>query len=145
MKEAHSQAVRIPTHSELVVLALPLRVRSLEVFDLVFVEVPQPRRHFVDQVVIVRHQQHRAFVALQRDVERVDGFEVQVVRRLVEDEDVRLGQDQLAEHQSRLLAAGQGLGLLFAFFAAEKHLAQECRECLPRGLPGSSDAATRLR
>ena len=47
-------------------------------------EVPDARADFVDQVLVVRHQQHRAFVLLERDVERVDRFEIQVVRRLVQ-------------------------------------------------------------
>ncbi len=35
-------------------------VRALEVFDPSALEMPDPRRHFLDQVVIVRHQQYRA-------------------------------------------------------------------------------------
>ena len=45
-------------------LTLPLGIRSLEVFDAVFVEDPEPRGDFVDEVVVVGDQQDRAFVAL---------------------------------------------------------------------------------
>src|SRR5271155_306423 len=37
-----------------------LRVRPLEVFDLIGVEMPDARRHFIYHVVVVRHQQHCA-------------------------------------------------------------------------------------
>src|ERR1039458_8715816 len=86
----------------LVVLALPLLVRSLEILNSSVVEDPQSCRHFVDQVVIVRDQQDRALVPLQRDVQRVDGFEVKVVGWLVEDEDIGLGEDEFAEGEARL-------------------------------------------
>ena len=39
-------------------------VRSFEVLDRAVLEVPNARRDFVNQVVIVRHQQDRAFIAL---------------------------------------------------------------------------------
>src|ERR1700738_787022 len=114
------------TPSRSVVLALPLRVWALEVLDRrVVLEVPQTRRHFINQVVIVRYQQHRALVTLQRDVERVDRFQIEMVRRLIKDEDVGLGENELAERQPRLLAAGERLGLLPALFAAAHHLAPD--------------------
>ena len=86
-------------------LALPLRVRPLEILDPICLEVPKPRRNFIDQIVIVRYKQHRTFISLERNIQRVDRFQIKVVRRLVENENVRLGQNQLAEDQSRLLAA----------------------------------------
>src|SRR5437868_14352747 len=82
---------------DLIVLALPLLVRPLEVLDLAVLEDPQPRGDFIDQVVIVGDQQHRALVFLQRDVERIDGFEIEMIRWLIEDQKVRLSQDELAE------------------------------------------------
>ncbi len=69
-------------------------VRSLEVFDRALIEVPDPRRHLIDQIVIVGHQQHRALIALDGDVQRIDRLQIEVVRRFVEDEDVRLLQHQ---------------------------------------------------
>ena len=55
-------------------LALPLRVRPLEVFDRLVVEDPHARGDFIDQIVVVRDQQHRALVSLQRNVQRIDRF-----------------------------------------------------------------------
>src|SRR5437588_11058726 len=84
-------------------------VSALEVFDLVLggIEVPDARGHFLDEVMVMRDQQHRAFVALERDVQSIDGFQVQVVRGFVKDQDVRLLQHQFAEEQARSFAAGQ--------------------------------------
>ena len=114
-------------------LALPLRVRSLEIFNPIFFEVPQTRRYFIDQIVIVGYQQHRSLVPLQRNIERVDGFEIEMVRGLVEDQDVGLGKDQLAEDEPRLLAAGERLGLLVALFTGEKHLAEDAADLFDVG------------
>ena len=67
------------------------------------VEAPncQIRADFLEQILIVRHQQNRPVEFLQGDVERVDRFEIEVVRRLVEDEHVRLLQHDPAEQQAR--------------------------------------------
>jgi len=43
------------SEARLVVLALPLGVGALEVFDAVLVEVPEARGYFVDQVMVVSY------------------------------------------------------------------------------------------
>ena len=84
-----------------------LLVRAFEVLDLPALEMPDARGDFVDDVVVVGYQQDRAFIFLQGDVERVDGFQVQVIGRLVEHQEIRLLQHQAAEDQPRGLAAGK--------------------------------------
>src|ERR1700728_1030382 len=69
-------------HSRLIFLVSPLEVGDL----VVALEVPDASRDLVDQIMVVRHQEHRALIALQGDVQRVDGFKIQVVRRLIEHE-----------------------------------------------------------
>ena len=77
---------------------LIFRVGSLEIRNFVIVlEVPDARGHFVDEVVIVCDDQDSALIALERNVKRVDGFEIKMVRRFIEDEDVRFLKHQLAE------------------------------------------------
>ena len=56
-----------------------LHVRALEVFDTSALEMPDPRRHLLNQVMVVRNQHHGSSVLLQGDVEGVDGLEVQVI------------------------------------------------------------------
>src|SRR4051812_45396229 len=111
-------------------LTLPLRIRTLEVLDPIRLEVPQPRGHLVDQIMIVRYQQYCSLVPLQRDVEGVNRFKIEVVCRLVEDEDVRLRQDQLAEHQPGLFAARECLRGLLALFSREEHLTKNSANLL---------------
>src|SRR5882762_2049109 len=105
---------------------LILRVHTPEVGDLVVVlEVPNAGGDFVDQIVIVRYDQHRSWITLQSNVERVDRFEIQVVRGLVENEDIRLLQHKFAKEQASRFATGEGFCFLVAFFLLEEHLPQQ--------------------
>ena len=70
-------------------------------------EMPDARGHFVDHVVVVGDEQDRAVVFLQRDIQRVDGLEVEVIGGLVEHQEIRLLQHQAAENQARGFAAGK--------------------------------------
>jgi hypothetical protein len=54
------------------------------------VEVPDSGGDFVDQIVIMGHQKHRAFVLLEREVEGVNGLEIEVVGGFVEHQEVGL-------------------------------------------------------
>ena len=47
-------------------LALPLFVGALEVFDLMVVEYPQARGDFIDHIVVVGHQQDAYLMPRQR-------------------------------------------------------------------------------
>src|SRR5688572_16777490 len=100
-------------------------VRPFEIVNRAAVEVPHPRADFLQQILVVRHQEDRALVFLQRHVQRVDRFQIEVVGRLVEHQHVRLLQHDPAEEQARRLATGQGLGRLEAFLAAEQHLPEQ--------------------
>jgi hypothetical protein len=59
-------------------------------------------------VAVVRDEDHAAFVVLQRESQRFAHFEVEVVGRLVEQQQVGLGADQQGQRQARFLAAGEG-------------------------------------
>src|SRR6266480_4170325 len=72
-------------------------IRTFEVLDLAALEMPNARGHFVDDVVVVRHEQHRPVVPLQRYVQRVDRFQVEGVGRLVEHQEIGLLQHQPAK------------------------------------------------
>ena len=108
-------------------------VRAFDVVDAVPIEVPDTRPDFLHQILVVRDEEHGALVALQRDVQRVDRFQVEVVGRLVQHQDVRLLQHDPAEEQARRLAAGQRLGRLVAFLTTEEHLAEQAVDVLARG------------
>src|SRR5216684_8173848 len=67
-------------------------IRALEVFDRVVIEVPDSGGDLVDQIVVMGDQQHRALIALKRDVQSVDRFKIEMVGGFVEDQDVGLLQ-----------------------------------------------------
>src|ERR1035437_997845 len=75
-------------------------VRALEVFDFAVVEVPDAGGDFVDQIVIVGDQDHRALVLLEREVEGVDGLEIEMIGGLVEHQEVGLLEHQAAEDEA---------------------------------------------
>src|SRR5271170_7166173 len=109
-------------------------VGALEVFDGALVEVPDARCDFVDEVVIVGDEQHRAFILLKRDIEGIDGFEVEMVRRLVEDQDIWLLKHELAEEQARGFSAGESIGGLEPLFTTEEHLPEDAADLFFRDL-----------
>ena len=67
--------------------------------------MPDARGDLFNQIVIVRDQKHRRLRPLQRDVQRVDGFEVKVIGGLVQHQHVGLLQHEFAEQQPGRLAA----------------------------------------
>src|SRR5260370_12781465 len=83
-----------------------------------------PGMGFSNQTHDMSDQQHLSGVALQRNVERNDRIEIQMVGRLVEHEHVRLLQHQFAEEQPRRLSAGEYVGTLLGIIATKQHLAQ---------------------
>ena len=100
-------------------------VGTLEIVDVTVVEVPDASGNFVEKIVVVGDEEDGAFVFLQRDVERVDGFEIEVVARLVEDENVGLEQHEAAEKNARGFATGERFDGLCGVVAAEKHLTEK--------------------
>src|SRR3984893_6318728 len=104
-------------------LELELFVSSLAIFDLAVLEMPDAGSNFVEHIFVVGHQQHRTIIFLQRDVQSIDGFQVQVVRRLVQHQEVRLLNHQPAKDQTRTLTAGKRCRGLPCVFATKKTLA----------------------
>src|SRR5271165_1140898 len=109
-------------------------VGALEVLNGALVEVPDACCNFVDEVVIVGDEQHRAFILLKRDIEGIDGFEVEMVRRLVEDQDIWLLKHELAEEQARGFSARERVGGLETLFTTEEHLPEDAANLFLRDL-----------
>ena len=59
----------------------------------------------LDDIVIVRYEQQGARIALKRDIQGIDRFQIEMVGRFVQYEKVGLLQHQAAEHDSRDFAA----------------------------------------
>ena len=64
-------------------------------------------RDGVEHRPVVRDEQHRAGERLERLLERLAALEVEVVRRLVEHEEVRPGRDEQRQRQAPALPSGQ--------------------------------------
>ena len=71
------------------------------------IEFENPAGDVVEEVAVVRDGDDRALVPLEVLLEPADALGVEVVRRLVEDQDVRLLQQQPAQRDAAFLAAGE--------------------------------------
>ena len=88
----------------------------------------------VEQRAIVGDEQQRAAELVQRLLERLAALEVEVVGRLVEDQDVGAGLDEDRQRQPPALASGEHLERLLGVLAGE----QEPARAAPRALFGVS-------
>ena len=70
------------------------------------VDLDDPRGDDVEEVAVVRDEDHRAGKALQIVLQPADRFGVEMVRRLVEQQQVRLAGERAAERDPALFAAG---------------------------------------
>ena len=61
-------------------------LRALKVLDFVIVKIPDTGGDFIDQVLIVGDQEDGTFIFLERLIQCVDGFQIEVVSRLIQDE-----------------------------------------------------------
>ena len=71
------------------------------------VELQDPLGGVVQEVAVVGHRHHGAGELLQELLEPVDALGIEVVGRLVQQQHVGLGQQQPAQRNAALLAAGQ--------------------------------------
>src|SRR5262245_40348047 len=84
---------------------LPLREVGIERGPTGAVEREQLRRHAVEQVAVVRHEHQRARELEQALLEHLERRDVEVVRRLVEQQHVRGLEHQARDQDPRLLSA----------------------------------------
>src|SRR5262249_54922604 len=89
----------------LLLLVEPRGVVALPRNALPAVELEDPAGDVVEEVAVVRDRDDRALVLLQMPLEPRDRFGVEVVRRLVEEEQIGLPQEHLAERDAAALAA----------------------------------------
>ncbi len=86
-------------------LLQPRRVVPLEREAPAPVQLEDPARRVVEEVAVVGHGDDGAVVVLQEPLQPVHALGVEVVRRLVEEQEVRPGQQQAAERHAPPLAA----------------------------------------
>ena len=86
----------------------PRGVVALERQPLAAVELEDPAGDVVEEVAIVGDRHHGALVVLEEALQPGDRLGVEVVRRLVEEQQVGGGEEQPAERDPAALAAGEG-------------------------------------
>ena len=86
-------------------LLQPARVVALVGHALAAIELQRPLGDVVEEVAVVGHQHDAAGILLEIALEPGDGLGVEMVGRLVEQQDVGLGQQQLGQRHAPLLAA----------------------------------------
>ena len=86
---------------------LPLLVAGERDRAALAVEREDLRRDAVEQVAVVRHEHERARELEQALLEHLERGDVEVVRGLVEQQQVGRLEDEPGEHRARLLAAGE--------------------------------------
>ena len=91
----------------LLLLLQPRAVVALERDAPAMVELEDPAGDVVEEVAIVGDRHHRAGVALEELLEPVDALGVEVVGRLVEQQQIGAAQQQAAQGDATALAAGQ--------------------------------------
>ena len=70
---------------------------------------PEPVGAGFQQIAVVRHQDHRAGIVVDRLDQRGAAVDVEMVGRLVEDDEMRRGEGRQPQQQPRLFAARQRL------------------------------------
>ncbi len=104
----------------LLLLLEPGRVVALPGDAVAAIELEDPAGDVVEEVAIVGDRHHGALVVLQEALEPGDRFGVQMVGRLVEQQEVGLLQQQPAERDPPPLAAGERGHVLIARRAAQR-------------------------
>ena len=98
----------------------PARVVALERDAVAAVEFEDPAGDLVEEIAIVRHRDDGAGIVLQKALQPCHRFGVEMVGRLVEQQQVRALQQQAAQRDAAALAAGQGRDRRIARRAAQR-------------------------
>ena len=71
------------------------------------IELENPARHVVEEITVVSYDKDRARIGAQMTFEPIDGLRVEMVGRLVEQQEFGLLEQQAAERDAAALAAGE--------------------------------------
>ena len=80
--------------------------------------------HLVEEVSVVRHDHDRAFICMKELLQPLQHPDVEVVRRLVQKQDVRLFHKEARKRQPCSLSSGQCADLLVVVFLVKSHTGQ---------------------
>src|ERR1700731_3237732 len=98
-----------------------LVVRAAEIRDgAVGLQLDDTRCERADELTVVRDKNDRSGIFLQADLQRLDGFHVHVVRRLIQQQHIRPGQHELAVNHASFLASRENLHRFLGLVAREQ-------------------------
>ena len=132
--------VAIGQHAPPVIVEIAVERRHLAVGD-----EPEPVGAGVEQMAVVRNEDHGAGIVVDRLDQGGAAVDVEMVGRLVEDEQVRAAEGREAEHQAGLLAARQLLDLLVGIEPGKADRAGHARASWFRGRRASVRGRVRTR
>src|SRR4051812_44915141 len=107
-----------PDRSSSAVL-LPLDEWAIEVRELRAVERPHARCYLTQESAVVTHQQHGAFVFVERILEHLDVLYIEMVGRLIENQEIGARERHERERHASPLATAQSADLALHLVAAE--------------------------
>ena len=111
-------------------LAPPLVPRTSEVRGAPRLELEHGVRDGLEEPAVVRDDEDAGVERLQLSLEPLEAFDVQVVRGLVEEEEVRVAPERARQRCPRQLAAGERLQLPVELLVAETEPAKNRRRAL---------------
>ena len=101
-----------------------LRVAARVEFCAVMLDLQGLVRDAVEEVTVVRNDHDAFFVGNEIVLEPAEGLDIEVVGRLVEEQNVRLARKLSRKGKARALTARKGIERLMHRFAREAHLHQ---------------------
>ena len=91
-------------------------------------------RDLIEEVPVVRDDDQRAAVAFQIALQPLEHADVQMVRRLVQQQDIRFLQQQGSHGQARAFSAGERADRLVEIVVRERQAAQDAAQALVVGI-----------
>ena len=76
------------------------------------IEVDNLRHDMIEEVPVMGDEQNRTVVAIQHLLTPLNRLDIEMVRRLIEDEEIRLREEDLLEALPSLLTSGQGIEII---------------------------------
>ena len=108
--------------------AQEIAVVPLVVRDRLVVELEDARCDAVEEIAVMADEQHAAPIVAQERLEPLRHADIEMVRRFVEEEEIRLTHERLREADARLLPAGEMLDVFLEILLreaeSERHAAQ---------------------
>src|ERR1700685_4029108 len=103
-------------------------VISGEDFDFAVADFEDARGQLIDEVTVVRDEDDRACVFDERIEQHVFGAQVEMVRRFVEQQEVRRMQQQAQQRVASALSAGEYADLLEDVFVGKEKTAEQAAQ-----------------